>query len=73
MKTITMEVTRGKFESFAGSTQVARDLFESYLSKPPNTEEKQEVCDRLFKVLRTMRRNCDGLIKDVNSAVAEDG
>ena len=72
MKTITIEVTRGHFESFASSAQVARDLFETYLAKPPNTKEKQEVCDRLFKVLKTMRRNCDSLIKDLNSAVAED-
>lgn len=72
MKPSTREVTRGKLESFAASAQVARDLFESYLSKPPNSAEKQEVCDRLLKVLETIRRNCDGLVEGIKIAVAED-
>ncbi len=63
---------RGRFESLCSVAQAASDVFESYLSRPPNSPEKQKERDRLFGVLKATKKTYDDLLKSLKEAVKED-
>ena len=72
MKALTREVMRGKLESFASSAQRAGELFESYLSQPPNSTEQHKDRERLLRVLGTMKSRYEGLMAGLEEALKED-
>ena len=63
---------RGRFESLCGTAQAAGEVFESYLSQPTNSPEKQKERDRLFGVLKATKKTYDDLLKSLKEAVKED-
>ena len=73
MKPLTVEFMRGRFEALVGTTQAAKDLFESYLSGPAGSPDKQQDYDRLLKVLATIKERHGDLLKSLKKAVKEDG
>jgi len=72
MKPLTVEVMRGKLESFVSTAQRASELFESYLSQPPNSAEKKKDRERLMTVLTTIKSRHEGLMAGLKEAMKED-
>ncbi len=72
MKPLKTEFMRGRFESQCSVAQAARDVFENYLSQPPNSPEKQKDRDRLFGVLKATKKAYDDLLKSLKKALKED-
>jgi len=72
MKPLTTEFMRGRFESLCSTAQAASDVFESYLSRAPNSPEKQKERDRLFSDLKATKKTYDDLLKSLKEAVKED-
>jgi len=72
MKPLTTEFMRGRFESLCSTAQAAGEVFENYLSRAPNSPEKQKDYDRLFGVLKAIKKTYDDLLKSLKEAVKED-